>query len=500
MVVVFRVAEGQRRKAVSPRCLAEHSLRKFAECDLQGLSCLEYPRGPNPMSGWSHTVMQRPPQPTVSFGVPTEDLLDWLMQTGLESAEEVNSGPSARQRVAVGQSLPFLTSREDALQGRHSPEIWIVSFTEVKPRLYCVTIHIEYIGTRYDRTSMIGKVQISLDKPTAPFMVAAILSAMTEPRNSVFGAGQPLAPPHRPLQILLAYRLKYAKEEISDAMFSCGIACELESKREAKKSARDNGTDYKGRNASKRCATCGNADDRDGLKCCARCRQVWYCSRACQQADWKEHKPSCFEAASSEEEEEESDDACSDAVKGANSGSLTGWNLRMHGLKGRPELNGEHGTALSFDTERGRYAMELRHGEKVLIRPENLEPAATWEVENASGQWVPYSPPKLQQSIERLYVMSSPHYLFTPGNPDCEGMYEPEALAGRSVGQAPPAGVATHRITFEVMKERALYTGCSRSVRRRGPSCDAERQMMEGLFGGKPRNSPLLYAMREWDL
>ena len=103
-------------------------------------------------------------------------------------------------------------------------------------------------------------------------------------------------------------------------------------------------------------------------------------------------------------------------------------------------------------------------------------------------------------SVQMRYLphASNPYtYIRMPSNPDCEGR---PALAGRSVGQAPPAGVATHRIAFEVMKERALYTGCSRSVRRRGPSCDAERQMMEGLFGGQPRNSPLLYAMREWDL
>ena len=26
---------------------------------------------------------------------------------------------------------------------------------------------------------------------------------------------------------------------------------------------------------------------------CSRCKQVWYCSRECQKAHWKVHKPDC---------------------------------------------------------------------------------------------------------------------------------------------------------------------------------------------------------------
>ena len=28
---------------------------------------------------------------------------------------------------------------------------------------------------------------------------------------------------------------------------------------------------------------------------CSRCKTVWYCSRACQLSDWKEHKKTCKE-------------------------------------------------------------------------------------------------------------------------------------------------------------------------------------------------------------
>eukprot|EP00771_Trimastix_marina_P000281 gnl/Trimastix_PCT/1299.p2 GENE.gnl/Trimastix_PCT/1299~~gnl/Trimastix_PCT/1299.p2 ORF type:complete len:435 (-),score=135.56 gnl/Trimastix_PCT/1299:590-1894(-) len=38
-----------------------------------------------------------------------------------------------------------------------------------------------------------------------------------------------------------------------------------------------------------RCAECG----APATKKCARCKSEWYCSRACQVARWKEHKPHC---------------------------------------------------------------------------------------------------------------------------------------------------------------------------------------------------------------
>lgn len=38
------------------------------------------------------------------------------------------------------------------------------------------------------------------------------------------------------------------------------------------------------------CAICGKVD---GLKKCARCKQISYCSSACQRQDWTEHKKVC---------------------------------------------------------------------------------------------------------------------------------------------------------------------------------------------------------------
>lgn len=45
----------------------------------------------------------------------------------------------------------------------------------------------------------------------------------------------------------------------------------------------------------KTCANChkSQADLSQPLKRCANCQDQWYCSRDCQKADWKAHKPLC---------------------------------------------------------------------------------------------------------------------------------------------------------------------------------------------------------------
>lgn len=41
------------------------------------------------------------------------------------------------------------------------------------------------------------------------------------------------------------------------------------------------------------CWTCAMELPPDDVNCCSRCEVAVYCSRACQKADWKEHKKQC---------------------------------------------------------------------------------------------------------------------------------------------------------------------------------------------------------------
>lgn len=50
--------------------------------------------------------------------------------------------------------------------------------------------------------------------------------------------------------------------------------------------------------------------------------------------------------------------------------------VNIVGLKGRPELNGMRGTVLSFDADKGRYAVKLPSAEKILLKPDNLQQAS----------------------------------------------------------------------------------------------------------------------------
>ena len=54
---------------------------------------------------------------------------------------------------------------------------------------------------------------------------------------------------------------------------------------------------------------------------------------------------------------------------------VAGMHARVHGLKGRPDLNGAAVSLLHFDAEAGRWAVrDVVSDERVKIRPSNLAP------------------------------------------------------------------------------------------------------------------------------
>ena len=54
--------------------------------------------------------------------------------------------------------------------------------------------------------------------------------------------------------------------------------------------------------------------------------------------------------------------------------ALLNHRVKVDGLIGRPELNGQFGKAVAFDDEKGRFAIKLEGSrERVLLRPANLE-------------------------------------------------------------------------------------------------------------------------------
>jgi len=100
--------------------------------------------------------------------------------------------------------------------------------------------------------------------------------------------------------------------------------------------------------------------------------------------------------------------------------------------------------------------------------PDNYDRAShpVWEYEGAGdgghSEWIRY-PDRVEASIESIATMGSPRYMYCPGNPDADGMYE-----SARVGSVPPPGIATRYIMFADMMELAVYTGASRAVRRNG--------------------------------
>ena len=43
----------------------------------------------------------------------------------------------------------------------------------------------------------------------------------------------------------------------------------------------------------KLCKVCGKGANGERLRCCSKCRKIYYCGKECQHKDWASHKPAC---------------------------------------------------------------------------------------------------------------------------------------------------------------------------------------------------------------
>ena len=57
-----------------------------------------------------------------------------------------------------------------------------------------------------------------------------------------------------------------------------------------------------------------------------------------------------------------------------------GTSVVITGLRARPELNGTSGSILGFDEEKARYMVRLPSGEKVRLKPSNVQPPVYFQV------------------------------------------------------------------------------------------------------------------------
>mmetsp|Transcript_89730 Transcript_89730/g.278943 ORF Transcript_89730/g.278943 Transcript_89730/m.278943 type:complete len:601 (-) Transcript_89730:130-1932(-) len=79
-----------------------------------------------------------------------------------------------------------------------------------------------------------------------------------------------------------------------------------------------------------------------GLSKCSGCGLVRYCSRACQQAHWKAHKP-----------------VCRGTEAPAPAAVCIGSTVQLRNLQQQPELNGQRGEVVAFDEQAERWSVRL---------------------------------------------------------------------------------------------------------------------------------------------
>lgn len=168
---------------------------------------------------------------------------------------------------------------------------------------------------------------------------------------------------------------------------------------------------------------------------CAKCRMAHYCTRECQKGDWPYHKHCCKRLRKGQD--------MVDDCEGA----------KLPEPKDEPA-----GFTIPFTA----VDQKSKHEDDETEDPD----AAVWEYNAGSrGQprWEKY-PLRIQQSLENLWEMGSPRFMYRPGRPDSDGKYLPTEDRTQKV----PKIVATNYVYWADMLERDLYANTVRAVRRNG--------------------------------
>ena len=234
--------------------------------------------------------------------------------------------------------------------------------------------------------------------------------------------------------------------------------------------------------ATKTCCGCGkaaneikvdNASAAQGataeksLSRCGKCALAYFCSRECQLSAWPSHKRACADlhegallvqpaapqTASSAGAAAEGGGA---AVTGDGGGpGMAGQTKkRSKGKKKPPKAPSGFVDAFEavddiYDGPEGNYDRDQH---------------PVWEYDAGArghAEWVRF-PARIEAACENMSHMRAPKFMYCPGKPDNDGLYECPLSA------TPPANVATRHISFTDMTEREVYTGASRAVRRNG--------------------------------